>query len=150
MLHDWSSCVFPTMGQERSSCLDRDEGISKQGWVTWIGRTVTSNVCTVSTEGASVPSLAAVAAACARSAPGMGFLYHRPSRALQLEPVCIPPQLLHFFFFVLRGAFENGIKKKACHKIIIFEKCVFTVVFKCLLLRVNSVFKVIVGSYCPI
>ena len=27
------------------------------------------------------------------------------------------------FFFFLRGAFENGLKKKACHKISIFEKC---------------------------
>ena len=33
------------------------------------------------------------------------------------------------FVFCLRGAFENGLKKKACHKISIFEKCVFTVVF---------------------
>ena len=32
--------------------------------------------------------------------------------------------------FFLRGAFENGLEKKACHKISIFEKCVFTAVFK--------------------
>ena len=35
------------------------------------------------------------------------------------------------FFFFLRGAFENGLKKKACKQISIFEKCVLTVFFKC-------------------
>jgi len=29
----------------------------------------------------------------------------------------------------LRGAFEHGLKKKECHKISYFEKCVFTAVF---------------------
>ena len=38
-------------------------------------------------------------------------------------------------FFFLRGAFENGLKNKACHEISIFENCVSTEVLKCLLVR---------------
>ena len=33
------------------------------------------------------------------------------------------------FFFFLRGAFENGLKQKACHKISIFGKCVLLRLF---------------------
>ena len=44
------------------------------------------------------------------------------------------------FFWVLRGAFENGLKQKACHKISCFENDLFTWVFKCFFVRLHCVF----------
>ena len=63
--------------------------------------------------------------------------YPRKKRFLVFQPIRQFPffESASFFFF-LRGAFKNGLNKKACHKNNIFLKCVFIVVFKCFFVRV--------------